>query len=442
MKNLEDSVRFILILAQLFNDERDVQTHISQLKTKYGNMRKLMENKLVELNDKRRIVIGDNVSLKSKYEIISKSEKEVYDKLMSMTESSNNKLNIIGSEYTSKNKERNEIDALLRATQYEIKTETDNNKKLELELLNTQKMEEMKQKDYENSLMLRENINKFKQDEYIDVDKRIRDLNNSSSEDPVVKIEFEKNKENKKKIEAIEKELIMSEFRVEELEIQNDYLVKKKEDMIQERKKFIMLNDELKREIEQKSQLNEMRITKKVKENNSEEIIKMEENLKELIVKGDEFEKKIQVEYDKAKIFATEIIKLNIEIKHREQKKERLLEIIDEKYKEMDELKEKVDELREGYVGVTDRLNKAKTENEILRNRNVLLMQEHSSIESKLEYVLKNYDVTSNLKKISIDDLKVLTQTNNQVNETVNHFVNKVGTFKSNQIPTNILEEY
>ena len=161
-----------------------------------------------------------------------------------------------------------------------------------------------------------------------------------------------------------------------------------------------------------------------------------------MIVKGDEFEKKIQVEYDKSKIFATEIIKLNIEIKHREQKKERLLEVIDEKYKEMDELKEKVDELREAYVGVTDRVNKSKTENEILKNRNVLLMQEHSSIESKLEYVLRNYDVTSNLKKISIDDLKVLTQTNNQVNETVNHFVSKVGTFKSNQIPTNILEEY
>lgn len=404
-------------------------------------MRKNMEKKLEELNEKRRLVTGDNASFKAKYEVISKLEKEVYDKLMQLTEINNNKIGTLSSEYSTKNRERNEVEAINRALLHEIKIETDNNKQLDYDLNNTQKMEEMKQLEFEKSLKLRDDLNKFKQDEYLDVDKRIKDLNSISTDDPVVKVEYEKNIEYKKKIESIEKELLMSNYRVEELEMCNDFLIKKKEEAIQERKKFIVMNEELKREIEQKQQLNDMRIQKKVKENNSEEIQKLQEDLKEYIAKGDEFEKKIQVEYDKAKTFSSEIIKLNIEIKHREVRKEKLLEVIDEKYKIMDELKEKLDELKEAHYGIDDRLGKAKTENEIIKNRNKLLSEEHSSITSKLEFIMKNFDTSSSLKKISMEDMNVLTQTNTLVNDSINAFVSKVGAFKSTQLPKSFLEE-
>ena len=413
-----------------------------QLKSKYSAMKKMMEAKIVQLNEKKRLVMGDNVSLKAKYEVVSKFEKEVYDKYNTLNEMHNNKFNTNGLESQQKNKERNEIEACNKAIEYEIKHQTQINKDLEYEVTNTAKMEEMKQKEYDNSLKIRDDINKFKTEEFTEVDKRIKELNSISTDDPIIKIEYDKNIDYKKKIEKIEKDLIMAQFRVDELDMSNDFLIKKKQEMIDEKKKFIIINDELKREIEQKSQANEMRIQKKVKENNSEEIQKQQEDLKELIIKGDEFEKKFLIEYEKSRTFASQIIKNTIEIKYREQKKDKLMQVIDDKYKIIDDLKEKVDELKESHAVISDKLGKAKIDHEMLKNRNKLLSEEHASLSSKLEYVLKNFDTSSSLKKISMDDMRVLTQTNNLVNESVNHFVNKVGAFKSNQIPKNILEDY
>ncbi len=47
---------------------------------------------------------------------------------------------------------------------------------------------------------------------------------------------------------------------------------------------------------------------------------------------------------------------------------------------------------------------------------------------------MSNYDYTSNLKKISIDDLKNLTQTNSLVNDSILNFASKLGSFKNKNL--------
>ena len=73
-------------------------------------------------------------------------------------------------------------------------------------------------------------------------------------------------------------------------------------------------------------------------------------------------------------------------------------------------------------------------ENMLLKNRNKLLAEEFASTMSKFNYITQNYDYTSNLKKISMDDMKTLTQTNNLVNESIGNFVNKIGSFKKQNL--------
>ena len=80
--------------------------------------------------------------------------------------------------------------------------------------------------------------------------------------------------------------------------------------MIIEKKKLISLNEELKREIDQKNQLNELRILKKVKDNKLKETSDQEEVLKGLIKNIDDFKRKINWEYEKIKVYSNEIIKL------------------------------------------------------------------------------------------------------------------------------------
>ena len=67
--------------TQLFNDDKDPSIHIQQLKVKYANMRKKMEDQILSLNDKKREITGVNVSLKAKLASIQKLEQDIYNKL-------------------------------------------------------------------------------------------------------------------------------------------------------------------------------------------------------------------------------------------------------------------------------------------------------------------------------------------------------------------------
>ena len=76
--------------TQLFNDDKDPSIHIQQLKVKYANMRKKMEDQILTLNDKKREVTGENVSLRAKLASLQKLEQDVYNKLKNMENNKNN----------------------------------------------------------------------------------------------------------------------------------------------------------------------------------------------------------------------------------------------------------------------------------------------------------------------------------------------------------------
>ncbi len=79
-------------------------------------------------------------------------------------------------------------------------------------------------------------------------------------------------------------------------------------------------------------------------------------------------------------------------------------------------------------------MTKETTDNLLLRNRYKILVEEYSSVNSKYNFIVNNSDYTSNLKKISMEDLKNLTQTNTLVNDSILNFVTKVGSFKKQNL--------
>lgn len=62
------------------------------------------------------------------------------------------------------------------------------------------------------------------------------------------------------------------------------------------------------------------------------------------------------------------------------------------------------------------------------------MAEEYASTNEKHNYIVNNYDFTTNIKKISMEDLKNLTQTNTLVNDSILNFVSKVGTFKKQNV--------
>ena len=434
MKERENEIAKSGGFTQLFNDERDPSQHIQQLKTKYANMRKKMEDQIATLNDKKREVTGLNVALKAKLETLQKLERDVYMKLQNSQEKGNNKLNNLTSNYLEKNNERNELEANNRLQNTQLGSEIKRNEELEYNILSGEKNDELDKIEFESQIKLLEDMTTEKTKSYDETNNKIKELNTKTNEEPYFKTEIEKNEGYKKKIEELEKLVCELNTQVEGMELVNDYYVKKKQNVVNERKKYVDLNVELRHEIDSKNQLNEIRIQKKVKEANSEEIQNLNNHLNETNEKIKDLEDKIQKELEKIKNFNNDIIKNNIELKHKEEKKAELMETIDKRIKESTELKEKAEELNRNNEELKQKIGKEQTDNELIRNRNKLLAEEYSALQSKYDFITANYDYTTNLKKIKVDDLKNLTQTNNLVNSTIDTFVDKIGSFKKANI--------
>ncbi|MCQ2818544.1 MAG: hypothetical protein MJ252_14845 [archaeon] len=430
MKEREKEIQKSGGFTQLFNDERDPSTHIQQLKTKYSNMRVKMADEVEGLNQKQREVSALNVSLKAKLEALQKLEKAAFEKYSNYENKSSNKINNIQNNFGQKNQERNELEANNRMKVNQLAQEIQKNKELEYQITSEQKMNELTEKEFQAELDLIENMTKEKTNSYEDYLKKINVANSKCTEEPYFKGEMEKNKDFKEKIKDLERKAIDVKMQAEGLEIVNNFLIEKKKALAEERKKLVESNIELKHEIESKNQINEIRIQKKVKEINSEEIVNLNEHLEETNNKIKELEEKIQKEIEKIKRFSNEIIRANIEIKQGEEKKKQVAASIEEKEKQLDDLKAKREELMRTNDELKTKIGKEKTINELVRNRHKKLAEEYAAMSSKLEFMNKNYDTTSNLKKLKMEDLENLTQTNNQVNDTINAFVNKVGTFK------------
>ena len=221
----------------------------------------------------------------------------------------------------------------------------------------------------------------------------------------------------------------------------NNFVIKKKNEAVNERKKYIDLNIELKHEIEAKNTINDNRIQKKVREANSEEIMKLNEHLNETNEKIADLENKIAKEIQKIHTFTQDIIKCNIKTKHKTEENEICMKNIDKKNEELENLNNTKESYETEYNNLKDKIGKEKTDNELLRNKHKKLQEENAALVSKYDFITSNYDFTTNLKRISLEDLRNLAQSNNLVNSTIDTFVDKVGAFKKSNIQSLLYDD-
>jgi hypothetical protein len=388
-----------------------------------------------------REITGLNVSLKAKLASIQKFEQEVYNKLKEMETSKKTELNEKNSEFYGKDNERTNLEADNRLQNSKLNQTLTENEDLKYNIETGDKIGKMTQDDFDEGIKLIDDLVEIKGKELTETREKIKNVIDRAENVPNYKEEQENNEKFKKQIEELKEQFLKLNTDAECAEMVNNYIIKKKNDVIAERKKYIDLNIELKHEIEAKNTLNDNRIQKKVREANSEEIQEIRNKLEETNQKVSDLEGKIQKEIDKIHNFTKEIIKVNITTKHRKEVEEDLQKRIAKQKEELEEAKKTYEVCEEESKTLKDKIGKEKTDNELLKNRNKLLHEENSAITSKFDFITKNYDFTTNLKKISMEDLKNLAQSNNLVNSTIDTFVDKVGTFKRNNVQSLLFDD-
>jgi hypothetical protein len=146
---------------------------MTQLKQKYQAMRKLMNNNIEQLKNKKKELTGTNVSLKSKYETLKTHEKDNFDKLMNLDQTSQSKIVTLENDYVIRNKERLELEANNRLLNVDLSNERLQHQELEFILKSQLEAEQMRQQEFDKEIALIENMinEKIKKFEDIEVKK-------------------------------------------------------------------------------------------------------------------------------------------------------------------------------------------------------------------------------------------------------------------------------
>ena len=350
-------------------------------------------------------------------------------------------MNAKNSAFFEKDNERTNLEADNRLNNSKLNQTLTENEDLKYNIETGEKLGTMTQDDFNDKLKLVDDLVEIKGKELTECREKIKSIIERAESVPNYKEEQENNEKYKKQIEELKENFLKLNTDAECAEMVNNYIIKKKNDVIAERKKYIDLNIELKHEIEAKNTLNDNRIQKKVREANSEEIQEIRNKLEETNQKVTDLENKIAKEIEKIHNFTKEIIKVNIQLKHRKEVEEDLQKNIAKEKEELEEAKKTYEVCEEESNTLKDKIGKEKTDNELLKNRNKLLQEENASITSKFDFITKNYDFTTNLKRISMEDLKNLAQSNTLVNNTIDNFVDKVGTFKRNNVQSLLFDD-
>ena len=131
-----------------------------------------------------------------------------------------------------------------------------------------EKIGKMTQDDFDEGIKLIDDLVEIKGKELTECREKIKNVIDRAENVPNYKEEQENNEKFKKQIEELKEQFLKLNTDAECAEMVNNYIIKKKNDVIAERKKYIDLNIELKHEIEAKNTLNDNRIQKKVREIN------------------------------------------------------------------------------------------------------------------------------------------------------------------------------
>lgn len=132
-----------------------------------------MDSKHEDLTNKKREVNGLNVSLKAKLEALKQLEKDIYDKLINLEEVSQQKLHSLENEYYIKNKDRMDLEASNRIAEVDIKNELNNNQGLEFYLKNTEKLEYIALKEFEEELSIIETLSNQKTKQFEEINEKM-----------------------------------------------------------------------------------------------------------------------------------------------------------------------------------------------------------------------------------------------------------------------------
>lgn len=395
--------------------------------------------------------------MKTKYT----NEKDQFDNLISNIENELTRIDIENKQYSNEiqNSQKNYYDIVERthvsAEDFEHKI-NELHKKLineknlissnikDKEILNKQLYQINSQNAHINRTIEKNNLfkedkeekNKIQKDKRIEKFKEIDKLvERSLLEEEAIKKKFEKTSQSKLLeeentqmiyvINKLDRELHMTQAKIGELENMRELNIKYLKDEAINRKINEKENIKLNTDLENLGKLNEENLRIKVKENEQKQLLLIRNQIKNSEHKMNTF----LSHYKEAEKDARDLLEDKNAL---QQKLAQLIEETDGQggketklKQEIVEIRNQIDEHEHGIMDKSVKVNDLEAENERLSNQNEKLESEIKLNRTKLEEVIQRIELNNILKDVDVNELKMLTQNNAVVNQSINQLMIK-----------------
>lgn len=229
-----------------------------------------------------------------------------------------------------------------------------------------------------------------------------------------------------KEIEVYFVQLEHKNIEIESLQQQTQYLESQKEKIDQEKKDLDDDNEQKEKELKAKEEANLKRLLAKIQRDKNPDI-------KDLIAKeeaqnetNEDFTNKFRDEKNKLDGLIEETVQLEEKLRQKKADFEETQKNIEEQTKELNELKTTITDKQDAVNEKLKKVGEAHKLNLDEEEKNRKYAKANAALKAKLEFIEANYDYTSSAKNMTLEDFKDLMNSNNNVNQTMDGFTQKL----------------
>ena len=231
-------------------------------------------------------------------------------------------------------------------------------------------------------------------------------------------------------IEVFHVQLQHKSILIKELETATDYLQMTKEELDDQKKQTDEANEDLEKTLKGKEEANLKRLLAKITRDKNPDIKDLIQKEEAQMESNEDFSNKFREEKEKLDLLIDETVQLIETLRLAKEKFEITNEQIKVQTEELDKLKTLIDERQTNVNAKLKSVEEARKLNLFEEEKNRKYAKANAALKAKLDFIETKYDYTSSAKNMSLEDFKDLMQSNNNVNQTMDGFSQKLASIQ------------
>ena len=417
-------------IGSLFNDEKTSLEHIDILKQKYNQMRRDYLKKTNDTDKERLKILGEQFVLDAQINILTDINNKMEDVRDRDEKRRLEQISDLEKKYRELYNERKRLEAELAKLKDNVNREQKKFQELQDAIKKEEEADAHGTYRFERDSAAGDAMHAKKQEELEQIKADLEGVAQQFASNPEYVENEESINKNIEDAKTMYVELQLMKCQVRELEQAKELYEKIKEDETQRKRDLIERNSELKKEVESKEQMERMRMQKRLNETKNPELKEVMLNSTMVSENIEGLEGKVSDEKDKYDDLLNEKLVLDRITEEMKNNLDKNTATVEQQDGDIGELKTVTDELDKEVKDLNNQNTDAIALNKEVENKYRRLAKTNLALQAKLEFLFKNYDFSSNVKGLRLEDFRNLVMSNEKVNENVSSFTDKLAKTK------------